>query len=93
MMNLLAEIGVDVHCPVLYSDSTAALASASNVMISKRMRHVALAHHLIRDLVAREVINVVKVSTDDNVADVLTKVLKTVSVHQHLSDCLSLTVP
>ena len=57
----------------LLVDSSAAIAIASKPGVNGKTKHIALRYHFIRQLIAEGIIDVVKVDTADNVADVLTK--------------------
>lgn len=62
--------GVPLKC-----DSTSALAMMQNAATSTRTKHVDVAHHFVREKVAEKVLMVEHVSTQDMVADILTKPL------------------
>ena len=66
------------HNPiVMFCDSTAAIANTKNPgRDHRRMKHISNRYHYVRDLVKQGVLDVCKVHTDDNVADILTKDLK-----------------
>ena len=63
----------------LLVDSTAAIAIASKPGLNSKTKHIALRYHFIRQLIADGVIAVEKVSTLDNVADILTKAVDRVT--------------
>ncbi|GJW72996.1 ribonuclease H-like domain-containing protein [Tanacetum coccineum] len=44
-----------------------------NLVLHSKTKHIQIRHHFIRDCYEQRLINVVKVHTDDNVADLLTK--------------------
>ncbi|GJU92067.1 hypothetical protein Tco_1304490 [Tanacetum coccineum] len=54
------------------NESTQAL-SENPSSFTQRTKHIQIRHHFIRDCYEQRLINVVKVHTDDNVADLLTK--------------------
>ena len=58
---------------MLLVDIFAAIAIASKPGVNGKTKHIALRYHFIRQLIAEGIIDVVKVGTADNVADVLTK--------------------
>ncbi|GKF74365.1 hypothetical protein Tco_0220697, partial [Tanacetum coccineum] len=45
----------------------------SNPVLHSKTKHIQIRHHFIRDCYEQRLINVVKVHTDDNVANLLTK--------------------
>ncbi|GJU78617.1 putative RNA-directed DNA polymerase [Tanacetum coccineum] len=51
----------------------AASCCAQNPVLHSKTKHIQIRHHFIRDCYEQRLINVVKVHTDDNVADLLTK--------------------
>ncbi|GJR35945.1 zinc finger, CCHC-type containing protein [Tanacetum coccineum] len=51
----------------------AASCCAENPVLHSKTKHIQIRHHFIRDCYEQRLINVVKVHTDDNVADLLTK--------------------
>jgi len=63
----------------LLVDSTAAIAIASKPGLNSKTKHIALRYHFIRQLIADGVIAVEKISTLDNVADILTKAVDRVT--------------
>ena len=54
-------------------DSTAAISIASKPGITSKTEHIALRYHFVRKLITDGLIQTVKVPTQYNVADVLTK--------------------
>jgi hypothetical protein len=59
----------------LFSDSTGAIAMAYNPVQHDASKHVDLADHYAREQVARGIITITHVTTNDMIADVLTKAL------------------
>ena len=57
-------------------DSTAAIAIASKPGITSKTKHIALRYHFVRKLITDGLIETVKVPTQDNVADILTKAVE-----------------
>lgn len=60
---------------LLYSDSQSAIALASGTKFHSRTRHIEVAQHFIRHLIDSKQATVAYVSTEDNIADLLTKAL------------------
>ncbi|MCO5563985.1 hypothetical protein L7F22_017640 [Adiantum nelumboides] len=60
---------------VLHCDSQSAIALAKNPMFHSKLKHIEVRYHVIRDILAGKRIELVKVHTDDNPADALTKSL------------------
>ncbi|XP_071920682.1 secreted RxLR effector protein 161-like [Coffea arabica] len=74
----VTELGVvpTIVDPVtLYCDNNGAIAQAKEPRSHQRSIHVLRRFHLIREIVARNDVKIERVSTEDNIADPLTKVL------------------
>ncbi|KAH9767149.1 hypothetical protein KPL71_011170 [Citrus sinensis] len=87
LKGMLAELGkkqqsVDIHC-----DSSSAIYLSKNPVHHERTKHIDVKLHFIRNEVSKGVIKMVKVHTDSNPADMLTKVVPTAKC----SLCLDLT--
>ncbi|KAL8161241.1 hypothetical protein V2J09_012730 [Rumex salicifolius] len=61
--------------PVVFYDNLGAVSVSSNPVFHSRMKHIVLAYHFVREQVQRGVFRVAYVSTDDELADILTKPL------------------
>ena len=70
-----SQFGLTMGTPIVYCDSKAALTYAKNDIENQRNRHIDLRYHYVKDLVQRGEIELVHVSSKDNVADILTKPL------------------
>jgi hypothetical protein len=62
--------------PLLLSDNKSAIAIAKNDVHHNRTKHINIKHHFIRDQIANGIITLQWVSTDRQVADILTKTLQ-----------------
>ena len=74
----IAELGVvpSISNPVdLYCDNNGAIAQAKEPRSHQKSKHIQRRYHLIRDIVDRGDVKISRVSTDENVADPLTKPL------------------
>ncbi|GKF13804.1 putative ribonuclease H-like domain-containing protein, partial [Tanacetum coccineum] len=60
-------------CKLLCSDNESTICIVKNPVFHSKTKHIQIRHHFIRDCYEQRLINVVKVHTDDNVADLLTK--------------------
>ena len=67
-------ITIDKSC-VVYEDNTAATKIANNATSMKRTKHIDVRHHFLREHVDQGLITIVQVSTQDQLADFMTKVL------------------
>ena len=70
--NLFVELEVRIDTVPVYCDSNAAIAVA-NTVESKRTRHIDVCYHHIRDLVTKQIVYLQKISSADQLADILTK--------------------
>lgn len=75
LKNLLSEL-VDISKPLLlYNDNQSAQKLCSNPMFHDRSKHIDIKYHFVRNAVLDNVIEVKYLSTDNMIADILTKVL------------------
>ncbi|GJR88632.1 hypothetical protein Tco_0212643 [Tanacetum coccineum] len=63
------------NIPVLY-DNKGAIDLSKNPILYSRTKHIKIRHHFLRDNVQKGNISIEKVSSEDNIADILTKPLK-----------------
>ncbi|GKD54902.1 hypothetical protein Tco_1288289, partial [Tanacetum coccineum] len=57
----------------IHIDNESTICIVKNPVFHSKTKHIQIRHHFIRDCYEQRLINVVKVHTDDNVADLLTK--------------------
>lgn len=69
------ELGFPQDAVEIFCDSQSAIALSKNAVYHEKTKHVATKYHFIRDLIAAGEVQVVKISTDYNPADIFTKVL------------------
>ncbi|CAN0870467.1 Retrovirus-related Pol polyprotein from transposon TNT 1-94 [Linum grandiflorum] len=90
LIRLLTDLGVSVPTPVhLFGDNTSAIQIAANPVLHERTKHIETHIHYIRDLVHDETVKLFYVSSEEQVADLLTKAVST-SRHWFLSGKLML---
>lgn len=71
---LIAELGIITGIvPSIASDSSAAVSISKTPIFHARMKHVEIDQHLVRDKVMVGKISINKVSSMDNLADIMTK--------------------
>lgn len=75
MKNFLADIGFKQEKYVLLCDSQSAICLGKNSTFHLRSKHIDRRYHWIRDVVASKEVELEKVHTDDNGADMMTKSL------------------
>ena len=78
------ELKTEVMC-----DSQSAICLSKNQSFHERTKHIDVRLHFIRDIIAKGVIQVRKISTEDNPADMLTKVIPA-SKFEHCLDLVSI---
>ncbi len=71
--NLLMEMGMDKHIPIIYEDNDGARRLATNGMRQKKARHLDIKHHYVQSLCESGDIRIERVPTDEQPADLLTK--------------------
>ena len=72
----------------VYDDSQSAIALAKNDVHHPRTKHIDIRHHFIRDHINKNIIDIVYISTEEQVADILTKPIRTPSFQKHISTLL-----
>ena len=75
-LSLLEQLHLDVDLPIdIFSDSLGARSIASNNVFHKRLKHIDIKYHYVREKIANGTLAINKVNTKDNLADILTKAL------------------
>ena len=78
MKKFIAELGVVPSCvdPVtLYCDNNGAIAQAKEPRSHQKSKHILRRFHLIKEIIDRRDVVVERVSSNNNIADLLTKTL------------------
>ena len=60
---------------MIYCDNQNCIKLSENLVFHDKSKHIEIKYHFIRDWVQRGVVRIAYVSTDDQVADILTKSL------------------
>ncbi len=68
---------------VLFEDNNSARAQTENPLHYKRTKHVDIAYHFTRQMVSEEVVKLVRINSEDQVADLLTKPLVKATFARH----------
>ncbi len=76
LRKLLGDLGLHVDRQVvIYCDNLSSIQLARNPVFHARTKHIEVHHHFIREKVLASEIDLIYVSTEDQVADIFTKVL------------------
>ncbi|MCO5556229.1 hypothetical protein L7F22_009775 [Adiantum nelumboides] len=75
LTRLVGDLGIVREIPVLHCDSQSAIQLARNLVFHAKTKHVDVRYHFIREVLEDKPLQLVKVYTDDNPADLLTKSL------------------
>ena len=59
----------------IHIDNESRICIVKNPVFYSKTKHIEIRHHFIRDAYEKKLIQVLKIHTDDNVADLLTKAL------------------
>ena len=73
LARLVGDLGISVEVPTLHCDSQSAIMLAKNPVFHAKTKHIAVKYHFIQDVLEDKLMELVKVHTDDNPADLLTK--------------------
>ncbi len=78
LQKLLSDLGQLVDAPVvIYCDNISSILLANNPVYHARTKHIEVHYHFIREKVLAKEIDLIHVSTEDQVADIFTKALST----------------
>nr|GFC21277.1 copia protein [Tanacetum cinerariifolium] len=76
MKQALVDYGVRLDDIPIMCDNKGAIDLSKNLVQHSRTKHIEIRHHFLRDNVQKGNISIEKVSSEDNIADILTKLLK-----------------
>ena len=75
LARLVADLGFPGDVPFLHCDSQSAIQLARNPVFHAKTKHIDVKYHFIREVIDGKLLQLVKIHTDDNPADLLTKSL------------------
>lgn len=75
IQGLLRELHEFQGTTTLFSNSQSAIHLCKNIVFHDRTKHVDIKYHFIREKITHGIINIAKVSTDDNLSDCGTKMV------------------
>ena len=87
LKNFLLDLGVVTNMPkriTVYCDNSGAVANSREPRAHKASKHIERKYHIIRDIVQREDIKVVKIESENNLADPFTKALAVKPYESHV---------
>ncbi|GJU28039.1 putative ribonuclease H-like domain-containing protein [Tanacetum coccineum] len=73
IQNQMLDYGFNFMNTKIYIDNQSTICIVKNPVNHFKTKHIAIRHHFIRDAYEKKLIQVLKIHTDDNVADLLTK--------------------
>ncbi|GJX58009.1 reverse transcriptase domain-containing protein, partial [Tanacetum coccineum] len=73
IQNQLLDYGFNFMNTKIFIDNQSTICIVKNPVFHQRTKHIKIWHHFIRDANEKNLIQVLKIHTDDNVADLLTK--------------------
>ncbi|GKC13453.1 hypothetical protein Tco_1010235 [Tanacetum coccineum] len=73
IQNQMLDYGFNFMNTKIYIDNESTICFVKNPVFHSKTKHIAIRHHFIRDAYEKKLIQVLKIHTDDNVADLLTK--------------------
>ncbi|GJX05472.1 retrovirus-related pol polyprotein from transposon TNT 1-94 [Tanacetum coccineum] len=76
MKQALVDYGIRLDDIPIMCDNKGAIDLSKNSVQQSRTKHIEIRHHFLHDNVQKENISIEKVSSEDNIADILTKPLK-----------------
>ncbi|GJT12874.1 hypothetical protein Tco_0859916 [Tanacetum coccineum] len=84
IQNQMLDYGFNFMNTKIYIDNERTICIIMNPVFHSKTKHIEIMHHFIRDTYEKKLIQVLKIHTDDNVADLLTKAF---DVSRHKSWC------
>ena len=78
LQGLLDDLGVGQKHVTVFCDSQSAIHLAKNQVYHARTKHIDARYHFVREIIKECGVLVQKIKTDDNPADMLTKVVTTI---------------
>ncbi|GJT08214.1 hypothetical protein Tco_0842676 [Tanacetum coccineum] len=73
IQNQMLDYGFNLMNTKIYIDNESTICIVKNPIFYSKTKHIAIRNHFIRDAYEKKLIQVLKIHTDDNVADLLTK--------------------
>ncbi|MBW0532596.1 hypothetical protein O181_072311 [Austropuccinia psidii MF-1] len=80
----LKDIGQNITKPTLFNDNSGAVIISKQAALNANTKHIKILFQFLRDCVTKKLLNIVQVSSNQMIADILTKPLSTQKVIQAL---------
>ena len=84
LQGLLDDLGVGQKQVIVFCDSQSAIHLVKNQVYHARTKHIDVKYHFVREIIEEGGFLVQKIKTDDNPADMLTKVVTTIKFNHCL---------
>ncbi|GKC34419.1 hypothetical protein Tco_1046803, partial [Tanacetum coccineum] len=91
LRGLLEELGVEINTMAVNCDNQGVIHLSWNHVFHERTKHINVRYHFIREVLEAKTVKVLKVGTEHNVADALTKVVPGLKL-QHCLELLNVGV-
>ncbi|MBW0528375.1 hypothetical protein O181_068090 [Austropuccinia psidii MF-1] len=75
MSYLLNDLGINSSKTTLYNDNSGALTISKQATLNNNTKHIKVRYQYLRELALKKQLDIVQVSSEDMIADVLTKPL------------------
>ena len=73
-LKMLFSDWLQLECtPVIHADNQGAIALVKNNMVQSRSKHIDIRYHYIRDNYQKGLLDIIYISTDNNISDLMTK--------------------
>ncbi|GKD49215.1 hypothetical protein Tco_1278191, partial [Tanacetum coccineum] len=82
IQNQMLDYGFNFMNTKIYIDNESTICIVKNPVYHSKTKHIAIRHHFIRDAYEKKLIQVLKIHTNDNVADLLTKAFDSKKIAQ-----------
>ncbi|GJS08580.1 putative ribonuclease H-like domain-containing protein [Tanacetum coccineum] len=81
IQNQMLDYGLNFMNTKIHIDNESIICIVKNLVFHSKTKHIAIRHHFIRDAYGKKLIQVIKIHTDDNVDDLLTKAFDVSSLY------------
>ncbi|GJT86537.1 hypothetical protein Tco_1068254 [Tanacetum coccineum] len=83
IQNQLLDYGYNFMHTKIYIDNESTICIVKNPVFHSKTKHIEIRHHFIKDSNEKKLIQMIKIHTDQNVADLLTKVFDAFAAYSH----------